>query len=158
MKKNNQKSNLDEHQELVLLKIEHNGCWFAFWGLLAAMAIQMFINGNDMKNLAGEWVVFMCLALYLAGACLKNGIWDRKLKANAVTNLVCSLIAGAAMGIFNFLLILKRYPDKIAGSIASGVFIGIFTFVLVFAVLQIFMVSYKKRRKALEEEPEDERS
>lgn len=33
MKKN--KSNLDERQELKLLKIEHNGCWFAFWGLVS---------------------------------------------------------------------------------------------------------------------------
>ena len=28
------KSNLDEMQEQELLKIEHNGCWLAFWGLL----------------------------------------------------------------------------------------------------------------------------
>ena len=28
------KSNLDEIQEQELLKIEHNGCWLAFWGLL----------------------------------------------------------------------------------------------------------------------------
>ena len=27
------KSNLDELQELKLLKIEHNGCWLAFWGI-----------------------------------------------------------------------------------------------------------------------------
>ena len=33
MKKN---SNLDERQEQTLLRIEHNGCWLAFWGLLAA--------------------------------------------------------------------------------------------------------------------------
>ena len=28
------KSNLDEMQEQELLKVEHNGCWIAFWGLL----------------------------------------------------------------------------------------------------------------------------
>ena len=33
MKKN--KSNLDERQELKLLKIEHNGCWFAFLGIVS---------------------------------------------------------------------------------------------------------------------------
>ena len=32
------KNNLDEMQEQELLKIEHNGCWLAFWGLLAVMA------------------------------------------------------------------------------------------------------------------------
>ena len=34
MKIRKMKSNLDERQELKLLKIEHNGCWIAFWGLL----------------------------------------------------------------------------------------------------------------------------
>ena len=34
------KSNLDELQELKLLKIEHNGCWLAFWGLLAVILTQ----------------------------------------------------------------------------------------------------------------------
>ncbi|MDD7312724.1 MAG: hypothetical protein PUH78_09820 [Clostridia bacterium] len=30
-----QKNNLDERQEQTLLRIERNGCWFAFWALLA---------------------------------------------------------------------------------------------------------------------------
>ena len=46
MKIRKMKSNLDERQELKLLKIEHNGCWIAFWGLLIVMAIQMIV-GND---------------------------------------------------------------------------------------------------------------
>ena len=33
--KKKMKNKLDEMQELKMLKIEHNGCWFAFWGLLA---------------------------------------------------------------------------------------------------------------------------
>ena len=35
------KSNLDEMQEQELLKVEHNGCWIAFWGLLAAIIILL---------------------------------------------------------------------------------------------------------------------
>lgn len=35
------KNNLDEMQEHKLLKIEHNGCWFAIWSLLAAIFIQL---------------------------------------------------------------------------------------------------------------------
>ena len=33
-------SNLDERQEQALLKIEHNCCWLAFWGLLTALFVQ----------------------------------------------------------------------------------------------------------------------
>ena len=62
MKIRKMKSNLDERQELKLLKIEHNGCWIAFWGLLIVMAIQMIVGNDSIKNLAGEWAVFMSLA------------------------------------------------------------------------------------------------
>ena len=37
------KSNLDEMQEQELLKVEHNGCWIAFWGLLAAIYITLAV-------------------------------------------------------------------------------------------------------------------
>ena len=47
---NQPKNNLDERQELKLLKIEHNGCWFAFWGLLIAIAIQLVAGSMEVKN------------------------------------------------------------------------------------------------------------
>ena len=37
------KNNLDEMQEQKLLKIEHNGMWFALWGLIIAIIVQLFI-------------------------------------------------------------------------------------------------------------------
>ena len=75
MRKN---SALDEMQELELLKIEHNGCWIAFWGLLIALAVQSAAFGNtDFRTLAGEWAVFMVLAVYLAVACMRRGIWEQ---------------------------------------------------------------------------------
>ena len=64
------KSNLDELQELKLLKIEHNGCWLAFWGLLAVILTQIAIGNDSKQDLSGEWIVFMCLAAYLTIGCL----------------------------------------------------------------------------------------
>ncbi len=150
------RNNLDEQQEQTLLKIEHNGCWFAFWALLAAMLIQQFIYGSDFRYFAGEWIVFMVLAVYIAVASLKNGIWDRHLKAKAGTNLIVSLIAAAVVAIFAFAMVFHRYGDKVAGSAATGIISGVFTFVLCFVILQIMMVSYKKRREKMDEEPEEE--
>ena len=37
------KNNLDEMQEQKLLHIEHNGCWLAFWALLAAMTAESLL-------------------------------------------------------------------------------------------------------------------
>ena len=153
----NKNSNLDEHQEQVMLKIEHNGCWFAFWGLFIAMTIESLIYGfGEIRILAGEWIMFMCLALYLTVASIKNGIWDRKFKANTTTNLIFSLMAGGFVVVFEFFVIYKRYSDYLLGSFAAGIFTGIFTFILTFAMLEVCTKLYKKKRKQLEQEDETE--
>ena len=88
------KSNLDEMQEQELLKVEHNGCWIAFWGLLAAIIIQSILFGSqDCKTLAGEGIVFIVLSIYIAVACVRRGIWDRRFQMNAKTNLILSAAA-----------------------------------------------------------------
>lgn len=69
-------NNLDEMQEQELLKIEHNGCWLAFWGLLLAIIVQAISGKGDPF---GEWILFMLLAVYMGIACMRKGIWDRRL-------------------------------------------------------------------------------
>lgn len=150
------KSNLDERQEQNLLQIEHNGCWLAFWGLLAAMIVQCFIYGSEIKYLAGEWMVFMLLSVYLSGACMKHGIWDRRLKPDAKTNGMMSLIAAFAAGMIGFGNAFRNYPDKIAGAAAAGVFMAVITFFLCFGVMSAFAWAYQKKKRELEEEPEEE--
>ena len=147
------KNNLDERQELKLLKIEHNGCWIAFWGLLIAMLIQILGNGG-IKNLIGEWIVFMCLAIYLMIGCMKNGIWDRKLKPDFKTNVMISSIAASVMGIIWFFISYRNY-HKLIGSIATGVFMFLAIEILCIAALMISSKIYKSRVQKLEEIEED---
>ena len=90
------KNKLDEMQEQKLLKIEHNGMWIAFWGLLAAILFQTIF---EKGNFTGEWIVFMVMSLYTLFACIKNGIWDRRLEPNLKTNLLISIIPSAIVGI-----------------------------------------------------------
>ena len=152
------KSNLDEQQEQALLNIEHNACWFAFWGLFAAMAVQLIIYGfaDAMKYVVGEWFIFMLISLYMSFACLRKGIWDRKLKANTSTNVILSLIAALISGVIVFAVKIKEYPDSIAGCIATAVFMGGMVFVLALAALEISRKSLNKRIEELEKEPEEE--
>lgn len=146
------KSNLDEMQELKLLHIERNGCWIAFWGLLAAILIQtVWYEEHIFEHMAGEWIVFMCLALYMAGGCLRHGIWDRKYRPNTRTNLFFSLFASMIVGIVFFLVPYKRYGALI-GSLAAGAFMFMFTFLLTIAALTGAAAMYKKRVNELEEE------
>ncbi len=152
MKKN--KNNLDERQEQTLLQIEHNGCWLAFWGLLAAIIIQIIL-GFDFRKLAGEWIVFMLLALYIAVGCMKQGIWDRRLKPDMSSNITVSLITALVTGMLGFVYTVRRFPDKILGSIASGIVYAIIGFVVCFAALQFSAQLFKKRQSKLEKEPSE---
>ena len=148
------KNNLDERQELKLLKIEHNGCWMAFWGLLLAMLIQLLAGNDGIRNLAGEWVVFMCLTFYLMVSCIKNGIWDRKLKPSFRNNLIASSIAAVVVGIIWFVISYRNY-HKLAGSIATGIIMFASIEILCLAALMISSRIYKKRLQKLEEIEED---
>lgn len=148
------KSNLDEMQELQLLRIEHNGCWMTFWGLLAVIIIQTITTPGNFRILAGEWIIFMCQALYLSISCMRHGIWDRHFRPNLRTNLIASGLAGLACGIIFGLVSYMRY-GKLIGSLATAVFMFIFVFFCTVAALSFSAVLYKKRRRQLESEEDD---
>lgn len=143
------KNNLDEMQEQEMLKIEHNGCWLAFWGLLAVMAVQMIMRVPG-RQMLGEWIVFMVLSLYISIACLRKGIWDRHLKANWKTNVAISLLAAVATGIL--VTLSNPYLSEPLDYVLTAGITGGFTFVLVFAALSFSMKLYKKRREKLDQE------
>ena len=158
MKNRNMKSNLDEMQEAKLLEIEHNGCWLAFWGLVIAMIVQLFTtDAADLpRTLAGEWILFMALAVYLGEACLRNGIWDRRLKADRKTNLIASLVAAAAAGLVSGAVVLARY-HSVSGAVASFVICFAAVFAACFLLLSLTAREYKKKLAKLEDESgEDE--
>ena len=150
-----QKSNLDERQEQALLRIEHNGCWLAFWGLLAALLIQLIVFGTDFRCTIGEWIVFMILSVYLMGACLKEGIWDRRLKANTRTNVIASAIAALVNGVVMFLRVWLRHRKAPVGSVAAGIASACIVFVLCMIILTLAGIAYRKRLQKMEKEPEE---
>jgi len=151
MKNNKVKNNLDEMQEQKLLQIEHNGCWFAFWALFISMTVQSIIFNNQFQYVIGEWIIFMCLCIYLGVTCIKNGIWDRRLKADPKTNTVISLVGGLVMAVIMFIMAYKR-SGMIVGSVCAGIFAGGFVFVLCLIAFAISSSVYKKRVDELETE------
>lgn len=152
----NKKNLLDEMQEQKLLHIEKNGCWFAYWALLVSMIIQVVVYKEDVaSHIAGEWIVFMCLCFYIAGACLKAGIWDRRLKADANTNAVCSAVAGVITAIISGIISYVNF-GMIGGAVAVGVINFAFITVICFIALTICTRAYKKRLEKMEEEPQEQ--
>ena len=143
------KSNLDEMQEQEMLKIEHYGCWMAYWGLLAAMVIQMIMRVPGAQML-GEWIIFVIMSLYICIACMRKGIWDRRLKANWKTNLVISLLAAVVVAVL--VVLSNPYLSEPLDYVLTAGLTGGFTFVLCFVALSIGMKLYKKRREKLDQE------
>ena len=153
----NVKNNLDEMQEAKLLQIEHNGCWLAFWGLLAAIVVELFVFGvENMRYFLGEWIVFMALCVYLGEACLRNGIWDRRLKADRKTNAIVSLIAGTAAGLVFAAISLVRY-HSVPGAIATFAMLFVFVGAACYLALSLTAKEYKKKLAQLESEDEEEK-
>jgi len=149
------KNNLDERQEQQLLKIEHNGCWLAFWALLLSIFVQLILYPGDWRPIAGEWLVFMALSIYILAACVRRGIWDRRLQPNAKTNLLASLIAGAAVIVFFFVFTYLRY-HKVQASAWASLLLGLGVFALCFLGLTVFSRIARRREKELNAEPAEE--
>lgn len=149
------KNHLDEMQEQELLKIEHNGCWLVFWLLLIVIVVQSIaFESMDFKTVAGEWVVFMALALYLEIACIRKGIWDRHIPMNTKANLLISLIASLAVGVFNFIIVFKNF-QKPVGALAASIVSVVITFALCMIALTVSMKKTQKKKNELEAEPSD---
>ena len=147
---------LDEMQEQKMLKIEHTGCWLAFWGLFAALVIQVFIYGaGEWRHMAGEWIVFMCLALYISIDCIRNGVWDRRLSPTPIVNIYVSLIAGAVVAVLNFTMAYKTYA-ALLGAVATGIISGVLCCGLCFGALTFGASIYKKRVSHFEQEDTEE--
>ena len=145
------KNNLDEMQEQKLLKLESRGFWLIWWGLLAAMAVQLLVYGVEAYHLLlGEWAVFMLSSVYVTAACIKQGLWDRKLKPNFKTNLLMSLLAGVVFGGF-----MGVYSYRSFGAVEAAFWtvalVGGCTFVLCLLALSLSAAAYKKRRQKLDE-------
>ena len=100
MKQNifSKKNQLDEMQEQTLRKIESHGFWLMWWGLFAVIIFQLMMQA-DISQMAGEWIVFMAACLYTLEECLRNGIWDRHIKASLSTSIVGSLVGSVLSSI-----------------------------------------------------------
>ena len=152
----NKKSNLDEMQEQKLLKIEHNGMWLAFFGLFASIIIQIILSMyGERRDITGEFIVFLALAVYIVGACIKHGIWDRRLKPDLKTNVAVSAVTGAICGLIFFSSIFFRFDNALFISVLVGLFALVLTFVITLITLSFFSGLYKKRVDELEKKVDE---
>ena len=133
------KDNVDERQELKLLKIEYYACWFAFLGLVIAVLVQcIFENANFKKHCRRIHYFNESSSLYY------NKLSKRRhvLKTNLLASMTASLVAGMLWFIISY----RNYP-KLTGSIAVFIFMFILTNAICLLLLTLLSQFYKKEFK-----------
>lgn len=141
----NKKNQLDEMQEQTMLGIEARGFWLLWAGLFLAILVQIIL-GTPNSQWVGEFVVFMAGCIYTMIECVRNGLWDRHIRANTPTNVLGSLFAGVVVSVVTGLT---------NGFWLWAIIPGVITGVLCFVLLQVCMHAAEKRRKELDN-PKDE--
>ena len=137
------KNQLDEMQERTMLTIESRGFWLV-WSLLLVVLLVEGLLGFTMREMAGTWAVFVA-------ACLRAGLWSRRIKNAAGTNVLFSLAGAAVIGVFTFVR-MSAFDVPLAIHLACAAIAAGTTFVLALVVLQLCSAVYKKRHEQLENE------
>ena len=148
------KNQLDEMQERTMLTIESRGFWL-IWSLLLAVLLGEGMLGFTMREMAGTWAVFMIGCVYIVAACLRAGLWSRRIKNNTGTNVLFSLAGAAVVGVFVFVR-MSAFDMPLAIHLAGAAIGAGFTFVLALAALLLCGAAYNKRHEELEKEADKE--
>lgn len=149
------KIQLDEMQQEKLYKIEEKGENICFWGLLAAIVIQLLL-GADLRQVIGEIVVFAVLSAFLLYASITQGIWSKRTAPTINSNVWYSVIAAVAVGIIfavKGFVISKQAFSWGRLAVIIGTMIGVY--ILCFAALEVFRRMYLKRRSNLDGEEKE---
>lgn len=153
-----EKNCLDEMQEQKMLHIEKRCFWGLYFMLAASVVIQL-AAGSSKRDLVGELIPFFAISIYMIRECLRNGIWDRRLKADGKTNLMVSGVASAVvLGIMTAFCFSHNYKAYIKSAEAAAGFILIpvvLTFICTLAALSIFTNIYRKRVEKMETQEEE---
>lgn len=147
------KNQLDEMQELTLLRIESRGFWIGFWGLVLSLVLQVAFagSGEGFRAVTGEFIVLIGMALYTAIACIRRGIWDRHIPATAAANIACSLLASTVTALFFSLLDYRNYQSLSGAAIVFAIHFVLLSVGLI-AALTICTALIHKRRAKLDAE------
>ena len=148
------KNQLDEMQEHTMLTIESRGFWL-IWSLLLAVLLGEGMLGFTMRETAGTWAVFMIGCIYIIAACLRAGLWSRRIKNTTGTNVLLSLVGAAVTGVFVFVR-MSAFDMPLAIHLAGAAIAAGFTFALALAALLLCGAAYNKRHEELEKEADKE--
>lgn len=149
------KKQVDERQEMDLLKVEHIGFWFMYWLLLAEIVIQGIFMENGGRLAAGEWIAFMATSVIVLVGCVRKGVWSfyAKKVPGVATYLKYSVLVMAVVGIpFGVIFGIKWHPNDVRAIAICVIYYMVLMFILAFAAYFIVGTLTKKREAKLAEQ------
>lgn len=65
---------LDERQRQQMYQIEHRGFWFAYFGILALLLLEILTNASGIL-IGCTTVLLLALSIYTECCCIRRGLW-----------------------------------------------------------------------------------
>lgn len=143
------KNNLDEFQEQKLLHIEKDSFWILYALLIGVIVVQMAMGGEPV-DVAGELFSFLVISLVVVVRCIRNGLWDRRMKPDRRTNLLMSVIAGMATFLLTCLIIIRVHGGTVKTAVIYSMITAVCTLIVTYLVMSVLGKVYKKRLQQLE--------
>ena len=147
--KKNSANHLDEMQDQKLLKLEEYGFWIMFWGLAVSIVVQLII-GSTIKEVLGELIIFFLGSIYISATTLKNGLWTRTSTPSRKGNAAVSIIPAVIIGVINGIKMIQNNKTD-ANSLLFTAAIIVAVYAGCFILLEVFRITYSKRRAALDD-------
>lgn len=148
---------LDERQRQQMYQIEHRGFWFAYFGILALLLLEILTNASGIL-IGCTTILLLALSIYTECCCIRRGLWDWRLKPNPKSNALMSMIGAVCIFVFTLLVYTKNgyFVNSPALMYLCALIAAFFTFILTFALLSVTAHICNKRKARLDEACEDD--
>ena len=124
-----------------------------FWALFVSIVVQLF-TGAGIKQVIGELIVLLIGSIYLSFTTLRNGLWTITTTPSRKGNAITSIIPAVLLGMINLIRLVQKngFTAKALLSVAA---IMVAAYAACFIILELFRVSYNKRRSELDDIDEE---
>ena len=148
---------VDEREEMEMMRVEHYMFWFAFWALLISIFVQLLGMEAAFTQVAGEWTVFMLMAVGTVIGEIRGGHFDYTSRPGWRAYLLYSSVAALATMTLTYVRgSAAGYYKTFSDGCLSVLIVGIFTWVLTCGCLFAAGTIVKYRRRKLEKRFDEE--
>jgi len=147
---------VDERQEREMMGIERIGFWIMYFGLVAALLVQLLVLDFDIAHLSGKLTMLLIGTAWLVVGYYRKGLWDYFFNPGIKSYTFTGVIAGILNGIMLFFFYYFRLNLSLAESLRSSAIWFLAMFIVTFLLTALHGTVIKRRRMKLQQKYKDE--